>query len=581
MASKDTPSGLLARVANFVRSPSGVSAASAAEELGEGETGKQAIKRMIERKAHNDAVRQREFSQLRKLRDMSPAAASELVARASFFQETSGFPVSGTGTSTTLKKIDEIEAQMSKQWWKGQPVQPAQPVKVAELAKAPAATEPELPESFGAAPGESQIDTCNHFAPTQPTHLDEPAAPAFAKAWATAPAPPTPPAPQAASRVQTLGFAATGSSAFSNSKLVSIDMGDALSDAVLEDAAIRFANSDDAGAEAVLAAAIRGEAASARAKEAWTLALLDMLRVTRQQASYERLALDYAQSADQAASRSFSATRQSTLSAALLPASGSDLLDWQAPVLLDMLALDPLRKRVINDKTQIRLDWQQLKSITPDAALALADLIGVWCDLPLSLQFDGTEMLDAVLRVNTPVGDPQAPRRWWKLRLTNLRALGDREEFERVSMDFCITYERSPPTWQPPRCRRVFDLQPQPRRWADEPTHPATLPVALADLVPFLPLDTPSIKLSGELLGSAAEALKPLQRALLAGGDLRVDGQGLVRVDFSAAGSILNWVASAQVAGSKIEFCYLPDLVAAFFNLIGINEHARVSPRNG
>jgi hypothetical protein len=50
-------------------------------------------------------------------------------------------------------------------------------------------------------------------------------------------------------------------------------------------------------------------------------------------------------------------------------------------------------------------------------------------------------------------------------------------------------------------------------------------------------------------------------------------------VDFSAAGSILNWVASAQASGKKIEFTRLSHLVAAFFNLIGINEHARVTGR--
>ena len=120
MATKDTPTGLLARVANFVRSPAAEPPArNLATSPEEGEAGKQTIKRMIERKAHNDAVRQREFSQLRKLREASPAALSEMAARASFFQDSSGFAAS-VGRESTLRKIDDIEAQMSKQWWKGQ-----------------------------------------------------------------------------------------------------------------------------------------------------------------------------------------------------------------------------------------------------------------------------------------------------------------------------------------------------------------------------------------------------------------------------------------------------------------------------
>jgi len=52
-----------------------------------------------------------------------------------------------------------------------------------------------------------------------------------------------------------------------------------------------------------------------------------------------------------------------------------------------------------------------------------------------------------------------------------------------------------------------------------------------------------------------------------------------VRVDFSAAGSILNWVATRQASGCHVQFRDVHRLVAAFFTVIGINEHARVIPR--
>jgi ABC-type transporter Mla MlaB component len=70
--------------------------------------------------------------------------------------------------------------------------------------------------------------------------------------------------------------------------------------------------------------------------------------------------------------------------------------------------------------------------------------------------------------------------------------------------------------------------------------------------------------------------LKPLQEAALVQPGLTVSCARLVRVDFSAAGSILNWVANAQASGCQIELNEVPHLIAAFFNLIGINEHARV-----
>jgi len=53
----------------------------------------------------------------------------------------------------------------------------------------------------------------------------------------------------------------------------------------------------------------------------------------------------------------------------------------------------------------------------------------------------------------------------------------------------------------------------------------------------------------------------------------------LVRVDFAAAGSILNWVAMRQAEGKELEFQNVHRLVAAFFHIIGINEHAKVIAR--
>jgi hypothetical protein len=50
----------------------------------------------------------------------------------------------------------------------------------------------------------------------------------------------------------------------------------------------------------------------------------------------------------------------------------------------------------------------------------------------------------------------------------------------------------------------------------------------------------------------------------------------LIRVDFIAAGNILNWVAERQASGVHVQFCDVPPLVAAFFSVIGIDEHAAV-----
>jgi anti-anti-sigma regulatory factor len=89
------------------------------------------------------------------------------------------------------------------------------------------------------------------------------------------------------------------------------------------------------------------------------------------------------------------------------------------------------------------------------------------------------------------------------------------------------------------------------------------------------------VALSGEVKGDAAEVLQRLEVSRQQGqGRLVVSCAQLVRVDFSAAGSILNWVASRQEEGLHVQFRDVHRLVGAFFNVIGINEHAKVVLRS-
>ena len=86
--------------------------------------------------------------------------------------------------------------------------------------------------------------------------------------------------------------------------------------------------------------------------------------------------------------------------------------------------------------------------------------------------------------------------------------------------------------------------------------------------------------LTGEVVGDAQEVLDYLQSRLQTADRLVISCAQLIRVDFSAAGSILNWVAAREAEGCEVQFRDVPCLVAAFFKVIGINEHARVALRS-
>ncbi|MBK9442671.1 MAG: STAS domain-containing protein [Comamonadaceae bacterium] len=552
MATEGNSPGLLSKVAKFVLNPTvdWVDIEKAESERS-GEHGKLALKQMIERKQYNDAVRKREFEKLRKLRRATAQVNSGATALPSSFQDSWGYSVFEE-RAQTLKKIDEIEAQMSKQWWKGNGgpktagligrEQTPQPVQQDGIDSAFATTLPsdlydsenQVPTQMGSAvsAGQSRFD-----APTTT-------------------APP----------LDTLTTVA-GMLSISGTEGVQAD--EDLTDPTLEEAAIRFANSDDGGAEAVLLSALQTPGTPSRTSQTWVVALLDLYRATDQMASFEHMATDYAKRFGGKAPvwlPVVQGVEAGVATVAVSPPPGALARGpWQCPAVLEADAVQQLQTRVHVRTEPWHLDWRALKTLTPGGAQALSAALSRWCELPLLLQLDGMDVLDNILRLQTTVGDKHVAQYWWHLRLDAMRIQRSADEFDLVALDFCVTYEVSPPSWRPARCQRVDGLV------SADSSAPAPLPPGTSAQSP--------LAMSGEVLGDAANVLQLLQAALSSGSPLVVSCANLVRVDFSAAGSILNWLANAQVSGASVELHDVPQLVAAFFSLIGINEHARVTVR--
>ena len=571
MATKDNSSGFMSKVVKFVRHPT--KDWSELDQIGaepdsEQDKGysKQALKEMIERKRRNDFVRDREFDQLRKLRRNIPVVNSDANGRPSFLL------ASTTGNNpderaSTIKKIDDIEAQMSKQWWKGK-----QGDSAARTTPAPNASPADNEKASDTrAPGGAPSE----FSQTQPPEAYAGAEQGRGRAYAT-----TQPAglsePDTVSRVVTqpmMEFGNFGGNApvaeakeFSLSGLFSIDLGDSLVDPDTEEAAIRFANRDDAGAEAGLLAALRSDKVRPESAKGWSAALFDLYRATGQQDRFEQIAMECAERFGQAAPSWFSTPD-------LLERNGrmADAITWACPAELDQSALQALRVILAQTPGPWHLDWHALRKIASDAAQALAELFAQWCAQSVTLHFSGVDALVNVLRTCTPAGDRKVEMVWWRLRLDALRVMRLQDEFELAALDYCVIHELSPPPWDDARCGYVGDeTSASQARSSNAPTEPMGLETLPAN----------AIELSGEVIGDASESLGKLLAGAAPAQGLIISCDRLIRVDFSAAGSILNWVMAREAEGCPVQFRDVPCLVAAFFNVIGINEHAKVLLRN-
>jgi len=88
-----------------------------------------------------------------------------------------------------------------------------------------------------------------------------------------------------------------------------------------------------------------------------------------------------------------------------------------------------------------------------------------------------------------------------------------------------------------------------------------------------------SIELSGHIQGDAIDVLDTLEARLAGASLVQISCTKLIRIDFSAAGMLLNWVSASQAEHRQVKFSEVNRLVAAFFNVIGITEYARVIVR--
>ena len=584
MASNDTGPGLLSKMAKFVRNPTkDWSDLDKPEPSQDSVYTKQALKEMIERKRQYDFVRRREFDYLRKLRRNGLTISAEHAGRPSFFQNST--PSNLEERATTLKKIDEIEAHMSKQWWRGK-----QGEANAQAGSPLAADSQNLVKGTRATnnyPSTQQLDS--RLASNLGPHTD------YESTQMGISVPYSQDSERELQKIMDArnahGHAIEAvASEFSASQLFSFDSGESVSDPELEEAAIRFANGDDAGAETVLLTALQAEAPNPGLADGWAAALFDLYRATGQRDRFDSVAIDYAQRFGRSSPAWFSTPEllgkmtDDPVAGQISAVEQANEKGWVSPALLDWPAFQSLLASCSNTQLPVFLDWSQLKTLTPEVANALAGLFAQWCTKPVRLHFGGANALEKTLKAQTPSGDKRVAAFWWQLRLDTLRILRQQDDFELAALEFCVTYEVSPPPWKDARCDFVHERIPsvslqkngfsrlvvsRPAPAADF-AQASTIPMSI-DVIPGC-----EVELSGEVLGDAIEAMDKLQVGLRGASRLVISCDRLIRVDFSAAGSILNWVTVREADGCQVQFRDVPRLVAAFFNVIGINEHALV-----
>lgn len=376
--------------------------------------------------------------------------------------------------------------------------------------------------------------------------------------------------------------------------------------------------------------------------ETWLLACVDLARATGLQAEYERVARDWTQRFAPVYTHlaACPVPRWFSIPDRVGPGKGAVRLhrpaspavrapDWRSPARLDVQAALELQAKsaamfvpagappLMDESTAaLVLDWQALRLIAVDAVPVLARLFTQWCEAPesasLGLVFRGPTSLERALLALTHGVGASASALHWRLRMDALRLMRLRDAFELAALDYGVTHETQAPAWQEPLsvCLLQGPSDPMEAEAEDIRANWDALegPAWNGEAMPGVSLDRDAlgtldvwigggaeasdppgegsatqpvrVDLYGEIVGDATEVLSKLAKAIAGRTHMVVSCTDLIRVDFPAAGGLLNWVAEQQAQGRQVQLRDVHRLVAAFFNVIGISEHARVVPRS-
>jgi hypothetical protein len=549
---------------------------------------KSELKAMIERKKRNDFVRKREFDMLRKVRreGLSPEQLQAMAGTSRIDSESKGEGNPLRQNDSAVKaKIDEIEQQMVGDMG-GSPA----PARRAPAAVADATpTERQVFSQTTTRPGvmTPSGDEISSKAPLNFTTSDSvsPRAPVAARAA------PAPAAAPAATRPGSLRGGVSmslgglqGQAASDFASPFAVEVSEVVHDPELDEPVIAFANADFETCEQTLSSLTRTGGARAQHAETW-LVLFDLYRATGQQPKFESLALDYAQQFGWSAPQWFSLPKLVAESASQdKPAKqrSAGEIGWICPEVLDIDAVARLRSTTLQLPLPWVFDWSGLKSIDPEAATHLSDLFRLWSGDTLDMRWLSGDNFLAVLGDAAPTGVRDADPAFWVLRLDALRMANRPDQFDEAAIDYCVTYEVSPPSWERVRCQvriggtGLSTQSPPLSQVSDVATSYIDSGV---DESPGQ-VEMATVELSGQLVGDIGATLHQLNGQLGSAAMVNVACNKLIRVDFVAAGDLLNWVLAKRGENRSVTFADAHRLVALFFGAMGINENAKVQVRN-
>ncbi len=328
---------------------------------------------------------------------------------------------------------------------------------------------------------------------------------------------------------------------FTESSVMAIDVGHDLDplQGDIEQAVVLFANGQDAAARSLLETFIRTYPGQ-EGLRFWLL-LFDLLQVVGDQAGFEKLGVEFAEACETSPP-----TWREQAPVVRNSENGVKLFSLQGVLTAEGLQpLDELRN-MLAAKQPALIDCGKLIGCDDEVAGQFAELLSQARRRGVALTLERAEAFMGRLNDRLQAGDPVHGASW-QLLLELLQRLGPQEAFEERAVDYAVTFELSPPSWE-------------------------VQPVSKSPL-PAVTRAADAYYLAGDLKSSRFEELVDVieqhESPIL-------DFSAVRRMDFFSAGQLVNRLAPYKAAGRDIIIRSPNHLVAELMAVVGLNKQARI-----
>lgn len=327
----------------------------------------------------------------------------------------------------------------------------------------------------------------------------------------------------------------------------------------IEEAAILFANGQTELVEPILLHAIEEDALGSTPLTVWGM-LFDLYQITGQQASFENLSIRYANKFEMSPPGWIAQGAPQEKPVAAAVARGNSIPGVSFAGTLDSSCIKQLEriKNMAENSNVLRLEFVRVTEIDPVGCGLLLSVMKKLQKSGHKLILVGAAELVDKIRAILQVGRRDETEAPWLLMLEFLRLLNRESDFEETSIDYCVTFEVSPPAFESPKDKVVTDTEeslPPEEDSADHFMMPSVIEMPTSTLL--------------QNITAHAHAHNPVV----------LDCSNLQRMDFNAAGQLFGGLTPLLGSGKTVELLHPNHFIIALCNVMGFKDTVHIIPR--